>query len=190
MLRPPRPPTPQEAHRRLKVQAPRSLQEVEEEALGFLDSTRDAIQWRQNQQVWIMVLIQGPSRMMVEIVTTLGAPQPMAQQELFSLMVAIYWMLKQCVRENMRISWTCKREHQLHTFNWEATLMVPTVAGCRPVRTSAGRSGEYYHVWFAGMPKVLKHFQQALLHAFDPISGDATCFLYTLLLTLPSVRQY
>ena len=75
--RPPVPPTPQEARQRLKVQAPRSLQEVEDEALGFLDSTRDAIQWCQNQQVWIRLLIQGPSRVMVEIVTTLGAPEPM-----------------------------------------------------------------------------------------------------------------
>ena len=62
--------------------------------------------------------------------------------------------------------------------------------GRRPVRTSAGGSGEYYHVWFAGMPEVLKHFQQALFHVVDPISGDATRFLYTLLLTLPSVSQY
>ena len=63
--------------------------------------------------------------------------------------------------ENMRISWTCKREDQVHTFNWQATLMVPAAAGRRPVRTSAGKSREYYHVWFAGMPEGLKHFQQA-----------------------------
>ena len=89
----------------------------------------------------------------------------------------------------MRISWTRKRE-DLHTFNWEATLMVPTAAGRWPVRTSAGRSGEYYHIWFAGMPEVLKHFQQALFHVADPTSGDATRFLCTLLLALPSVKQY
>ena len=90
----------------------------------------------------------------------------------------------------MRISWTRKKEDQLHTFNWEATLLVPTAAGRRPVRTSAGRSGEYYHGWFAGMPEVLKHFRQALFHVADPTSEVATRFLYTLLLTLPSVRQY
>ena len=63
---------------------------------------------------------------MIEIVTTLGTPEPMTHHELFSLMVAICWMLKQRVCENMRISWTCKRQDQLRTFNWEATLMVPT----------------------------------------------------------------
>ena len=72
----PRPPTPQEARRRLKVRALRSLHEVEDEAQGFLDTTRDAIQWRRNQQVWIRLLVQGPSRMMLEIVTTLGTPEP------------------------------------------------------------------------------------------------------------------
>ena len=131
-----------------------------------------------------------PPPMMVEIVTTLGTRELMSHQELFSLMVAIYWMLKQRVCENMRISWTRKREDQMHTFNWEATLMVPAAAGRRPVRTSAGRIGDYYHIWFAGIPQVLRHFQQTLFHACDPISGDAIRFLYTLLLTLPSVRQY
>ena len=72
------------------MQALRSLQEVEDEALGFLNSTRDAIQWRRNQQVWIRLQIYGAYRMKVEIVTTLGAPEPMTHQELFSLMVAIY----------------------------------------------------------------------------------------------------
>ena len=113
-------------------------------------------------------MIKGASRMMLEIVTTFGAPEPMTHQELFSLMVAISWMLTKRVCESMRINSTRKREDQLHTFNWEATLMVPTAAGRRPERTSAGRSGEYYHVWFAGMPEVLKHFQHALFHAFAP----------------------
>ena len=61
-------------------------------------------------------------------------------------MVAIYWMPKQRVSENMRISWTRKREDHMHTFNWEATLMVPTAVGRRPVRTSASKSGDYYHI--------------------------------------------
>ena len=78
----------------------------------------------------------------------------------------------------------------MHTFNWEAILMVPTAAWRRPVCTSAGRSKDYYYTWFAGMPKVLRHIQQTLFHTSDPISGDATRFLYTLLLTLPSVRQH
>ena len=78
----------------------------------------------------------------------------------------------------------------MHTFNWEATLMVPTAAGRRPVHTSAGRFGDYYHMWFAGVPEVLRSFQQTLFHACDPISADVTRFLYTLLLTLLSVRQY
>ena len=90
----PRPPTPQEACQRLKVRAVRSVQEVEDEAQGFLDTTRDAIQWRRNQQVWIRLLVQGPSRMMLETVTTYGAPEPMTHQELFALMVAFCWMLK------------------------------------------------------------------------------------------------
>ena len=37
---------PSRARRRLKVQALKSLQEVEDEALGILNSTRDAIQCR------------------------------------------------------------------------------------------------------------------------------------------------
>ena len=78
----------------------------------------------------------------------------------------------------------------MHTFNWEAILMVPICAGRRPMRTSAGRSAEYDYIWFAVMPEVLRHFQQTLFHTSDPISGDATRFLYTLLLTLPSVTQY
>ena len=105
-------------------------------------------------------------------------------------MVVVCWMLKQRVCENMSISWTRKREDQLHTFNWEATLISPTAARRRPVRTSAGRSGEYFHVWFVGMPEVLQHFQQAPFHVAEPTSGDATRFLYTLLLALPSIRQY
>ena len=84
----------QEARQRLKVRALRSLQEVASEALGFLDTTRDAIPWRRNQQVWIRLLVQGPSRMLLEIVTTFGAPQAMTLQELLSLMVAVCWMLK------------------------------------------------------------------------------------------------
>ena len=185
-----RPPTPQEARQRLEVQALKSRQEVEDEALGFLNFTHGAIQWRRNQQVWIRLQIQGPSRMMVEIVTMLGEPQPMSHQELFSLMVAMCWLLKQRACENMRISWIRKREDQMHIFNWEAILMVPTAAGRRSVRTSAGRPGDNFHKWFAGAPEVLRHFQQTLLHPSDPISGDATRFLYTLLLTPPSVKQY
>ena len=79
--RPPRPPTPQETRQRFKVQALKKLQEVEDEALGFLNFTHDAIQWRRNQQVRIGLQIQGPSRMMVEIVTTLGTPEQMSHQE-------------------------------------------------------------------------------------------------------------
>ena len=79
----------------------------------------------------------------------------------------------------------------MDTFNWEAILMVPIAAGRRrPMCTSAGRSGDYYYILFARMPEVLRHFQQTLYHTSDPISRDATCFLYTLLLTLPSVRQH
>ena len=68
--------------------------------------------------------------------------------------------------------------------------MVPTATGRRPVRTSAGMSRDYFYIRFAGMPEVPRHFQQTLFHTSDPISGDATRFLCTLLLTLPSVRQY
>ena len=90
---------------------------------------------------------------MVEIVTTLGTPEPMSHRELFSQMVAMYWLLKRCACENMRISWIRKREDQMHTFNWEAILMVPTAAGRRPVRTSAGMSGDYFCMWFVGCQK-------------------------------------
>ena len=84
--------------------------------------------------------------MMVEIVTMLGTLEPMSHQELFSLMVAMYWVLKQCACENMRISWIRKREDQMRTFNWEAILMVPTAARRRPMRTSAGMSGDYFYI--------------------------------------------
>ena len=78
----------------------------------------------------------------------------------------------------------------MHIFDWVAILMVPTATGRRSVRTSAGRSGDYYHIWFAGAPDVLMHFQQMLFRPSDPISRDAAPFLYTLLLTPPAVRQY
>ena len=42
--------------------------------------------------------------------TTLGKPEPMSHQELFSLMVAMYRLLKQRACKNMRISWIRKRE--------------------------------------------------------------------------------
>ena len=128
--------------------------------------------------------------MMVEVVTTLGQPELMSHQEVFSLMVAVCWLLKQRAYENMRISWIRKREDQMHIFEWEAILMVPTAAGRRSVRASAGRSGDYYHIWFAGAPEVPRHFQQTLFHPSDPISGDAVPCLYTLLLTPPAVRHY
>ena len=105
-------------------------------------------------------------------------------------MVAVCWQLKQRAYESMRISWIQKREDQMHIFDWEAILMVPTATGRRSVRTSAGRSGDYCHMWFAGAPEVLGHFQQTLFHPSDPISGDAVPFLYILLLTPPAVRQY
>ena len=47
----------------------------------------------------------------------------------------------------------------MHTFNWEAILIVPTAAGRRLVRTSTGKSGDYYYIYFAGMPEVVRHFQ-------------------------------
>ena len=103
-----RQPTPQEARQRLKVQALRSRQEIEDEALGFLSFAHDTIQWRRNQRVWIRLQIQGPSCMMVEVVTTTVEPEPMSHQKLFSLMVAVRWLLK-------RISWIRKREDQMHT---------------------------------------------------------------------------
>ena len=128
--------------------------------------------------------------MMVEIVTTLGTPEPMSHHDLFSLMVAMYWLLKQRVCENMRTNWTRKREDHRHTFIWEATLSVPTAAGRRLVRTSAGRSRDYHYIWFVGTAEVLRHFQQTLFHASDLISRNAARFLYTYLLTLSSARQY
>ena len=73
----------------------------------------------------------------------------------------------------------------MHTFNWEAILMVPTAIGRQPVRTLAGMSGYDFYIWFAGMPEVPRHFQETLFHTSDPILGDATRFLYTLLPTLP-----
>ena len=103
-----RPPTPQEARQRLKVQALSTRQEIEDEAMDLFDFAHYAIQWRRNQRVWIRLQIQGPSRMMVEVVTTLGEPEPMWHQELLSLMVAVCWLLKQRACENLRINWIRK----------------------------------------------------------------------------------
>ena len=51
----------------------------------------------------------------------------------------------------------------MHTFNWDAILMVPTAAWRWPVRTSDGRSGYYFYILFAGMPEVLRHFQRTFV---------------------------
>ena len=73
--------------------------------MDLFDFAHYAIHWRRNQRVWIRLQIQGPSRMMVEVVTTLAEPEPMSHLELFSLMVAVCWLLKQHAYENMRINW-------------------------------------------------------------------------------------
>ena len=60
---------------------------------------------------------------------TMQLEPPKPYPELFSLMVAVCWLFKQRAYENMRISWIRKPDGQLHIFDWEAILMVPSATG-------------------------------------------------------------
>ena len=52
--------------------------------------TFDTIQWRRNQRVWLRLHIEAPARMLCEVVTIYGTPEPMAQREMLSLMVQVH----------------------------------------------------------------------------------------------------
>ena len=68
--------------------------------------------------------------------------------------------------------------------------MVPTPGGRRSVSGSASQARGYHHIWFSGMPGILRRFEQVLFRQCDPISGDAVPVVYTYLITPPCIRQY
>jgi hypothetical protein len=62
----------------------------------------------------------------------------------------------------MQVRWCRKDVDQPHRFDWEVSLVVPTVSGRRVVSSSAGRSHDCSHTWFVGQLEVLRLFQQTL----------------------------
>ena len=85
----------------------------------------------------------------------------------------------------------CSRKgvSQLHHFDWEVYLVIPTASGGGGVSPSADRLHGCSHIWFAGQHAMLKHIQQTLFQQQDPVLGYAVCLLYILLCTLPRERQ-
>ena len=81
--------------------------------------------------------------------------------------------------ETMQIHWRRKDVGQLHHFDREASLLIPTASGRRVVSSSAGRSYGCSYVWVAGYPELLRLFSPTLFLQPDPISGDAVHLLYT-----------
>ena len=70
--------------------------------------THDAMLWCRNQCLWLKLQIAAPSCMLCEVVTIYGTPEPMAQQEMYSLMVQVFRQLKQRAEENIQIQWDRK----------------------------------------------------------------------------------
>ena len=62
----------------------------------------------------------------MEVVTTTGEAKVMLKQEMYSLLVQVMWTLKQRACENMLVWWIRKNTSQLHDFDWEVSLIVPT----------------------------------------------------------------
>ena len=77
--------------------------------------------------------------MLCEVVNMYGEPESMSSQELYSVMVQVYWQLKQRAWENMQVWWCRKDIGQLHHFDWKVSLVVPTPSGCRVVSPLACR---------------------------------------------------
>ena len=66
----------------------------------------------------------------------------------------------------MLVSWIRKDTLQLHDVDWEVSLIVPTQAD--GVSVSASQARGYRHIWFSGMPGILRCFEQVhvcILHA-------------------------
>ena len=86
--------------------------------------------------------------------------------------------------------WVRKNTSQLHDFDWEVSLLVPTPGGRRSVSGSASQATGYHHIWFSGMLGILRRFEQVLFSKSDPISGDAMLVVYMYSITQPCIRQY
>ena len=68
----------------------------------------------------------------------------------------------------MLVRWIRKDTLHFHDFDWEVSLIVPTPGGRRSVSVSASQAGGYHHMWFLGMPGILRCFEQlhvCILHA-------------------------
>ena len=68
--------------------------------------------------------------------------------------------------------------------------MVPTPGGRKSVSVLASQARGYHHMWFAGLPEILRRFQQVVFRQTDPILGDAVPIVYTYLITQPCTKQY
>ena len=69
---------------------------------------------------------------------------------------------------NMLVRWIRKPTLQIHDFDWEVSLIVPTPGGWRSVSVSASQARGYHHMWFSGMLGILRCFEQVhvcILHA-------------------------
>ena len=136
----------------MKVPAIRRLAQVEQEALETPRLTHEAKIWRRNQRIWLRLHISLEARTLMEVLTTRGEPEVMLKQEMYSLLVQVMWTLKQRACENMPVRWIRKHTSQLHDFDWEVYLIVPTRGGRRSVSGSASQSRGYHHLWFSRYP--------------------------------------
>ena len=183
-------PEPQQERRRFKVRAIRRLAEVETKALERVRLMHEAMIWRRNQRIWLPMHINSEAKTTMEVVTTRGELEVMLKQEMYSLLIQVLWTLKQRACKNMPVRWIRKDTSQLHDFDWEVSLIVPTPGGRRSVSGSASQARGYHHIWFSGMPGILRRFKQVLFRQSDPISGNAVLVVYTYLITQPCIRQY
>ena len=60
----------------------------------------------------------------------------------------------------MLVRWIRKDKLQLHDFDWEVSLIVPTLGGRRLASVSASQARGYHHIWFSAMPGILRRFEQ------------------------------
>ena len=133
----------------------RRLAQVEEGALETLKLTHEAMIWRRNQRIWLTPHIVCGARMTMEVVTTRGEPEVMLKQEMYSLVVQVIWVEKQRASENLLVTSSRKDTSQLHDFDWEVSLVVPTPRGRRPISVTASQARGYHHICFAGLPEIL-----------------------------------
>ena len=140
--------------------------------------------------MWLRLHIISEARTTMEVVTTRGETKVMLKQEMYSLLVQVIWTLKQRACENMLIRWIRKDTLQLHDVDWEVSLIVPTPGGRRSISASASQASGYHHIWFSGMPDILRRFEQVMFRHSEPMSGDAVPVVYTYLITQPCITQY